>query len=243
MTDVTPSLTRKNLSRSSSATRAQQQPLQRREATHTLPMVNTPSPPDYTLLTVQPTQTQTQTHTKARTQTQTLGVQKVPQSSRSLKSEEQDTKDSKKQEQQQQQQVGFRKGSSHNTSNIYSPGVDYSLTDKGEVNIKKKSGTAKGLYSSLPNSKLMQIPLFRPRGDQIRGATSVTATTTQGQGQGGVQSNPLPFEKQALVKQPSRGPFPAPTSTPTTTTTPNPNPNIFESMNPFKGFNPFGINQ
>ena len=91
MTDVTPSLTRKNLSRSSSATRAQQQPLQRREATHTLPMVNTPSPPDYTVLTVQP---KVELHTQLQQQQpqpQQMQMQ-IPQSSRPLKSEENDTR-------------------------------------------------------------------------------------------------------------------------------------------------------
>ena len=87
MTDVSPSLMRKNLSRSSSATRAQQQPLQRREATHTLPMVNTPSPPDYTLLTVQP-----KIEHKTQVKTQIQAVQKVPPSSRPLKSEEKDNR-------------------------------------------------------------------------------------------------------------------------------------------------------
>ena len=242
MTDVTPSLTRKNLSRSSSATRAQQQPLQRREATHTLPMVNTPSPPDYTVLTVQP---KVELHTQLQQQQpqpQQMQMQ-IPQSSRPLKSEENDTRKQEQQQsqptQQKQQQGGFRRGSSQQNSNIYSPGVDYGLSDKNEGNIKKKSGTAKGHYNSLPNSKLMQIPLFRPRGEQPQGPSSSQAPTQgQGQGQGkGQQYSTLPFEKQTFVKQSTRDNYPLPPSTTSTTS------NIFESINPFKGFNPFGLNQ
>ena len=254
MTDVTPFLTRKNLSRSSSATRAQQQPLQRREATHTLPMVNTPSPPDYTVLTVQPkvglhTQPQSQQQQQQQMQIQ----MQIPQSSRPIKSEE---KDARKQEQTQpqqpphqtqqpqqaQQQGGFRRGNSQQNSNIYSPGVDYGLQDKNEGNnIKKKSGTAKGHYNSLPNSKLMQIPLFRPRGEQNQGSSSSQAPTQgQGQGQDRQQYGTVPFEKQALIKQSTRDTYPLPLSTTSNTSATS---NIFESINPFKGFNPFGLNQ
>jgi hypothetical protein len=248
MTDVSPALTRKHLSRSSSATRAQQQPLQRREATHTLPMVNTPSPPDYTLLTVQ-----------AKSEHQLQPVQQVPQASRAQKpgdrGQDRDgdrDRDTRKQEQQppqtqqpqlqlqqpQQQQLGFRKGSSQQNSNIYSPGVNYDLSDKTEVSTRKKSGTAKGHFSSLPNSKFMQIPLFRPKGEPPHSTADPTQSAAKTQER--QLCNPLPYEKQALIKQPTQGPLlPNPNSSSSSTS----NSNIFDSMNLFKGFNPFGLIQ
>jgi hypothetical protein len=247
MTDVSPALTRKHLSRSSSATRAQQQPLQRREATHTLPMVNTPSPPDYTLLTVQ-----------AKSEHQQQPVRQVPQASRAQKpgdrgQDRDGDRDTRKQEQQpqqqtqpqiqqpQQQHLGFRKGSSQQNSNIYSPGVNYDLSDKAEVSTRKKSGTAKGHFSSLPNSKFMQIPLFRPKGEPPHSAADPTQSAVKTQER--QQCNPLPYEKQALIKQPTQGPLPPNPNPNSSSSSSSSNSNIFESMNLFKGFNPFGLIQ
>jgi hypothetical protein len=212
--DATSARTRNYISRSSSASRAQQRPLQRREASHALPVVNTPSPPDYALLAQgvvadqgqRADQTPAMAPMQAMPKVEELHIQ-PPTSS-------------------------FRKGNNAPPTNIYSPGAQYSPAKRAEEPPRAKSGNytrGKGKFVLRDYSSIQQIPQFRPRGEAMGSREGDTAPT---------RDQPInldPSEAERLRQRQG--------SMSQQVLLPTPGLNIFGAINPFKIFDPFGISQ
>jgi hypothetical protein len=212
--DTTSARTRNYISRSSSASRAQQRPLQRREASHALPVVNTPSPPDYALLAQgavvdqgqRADQTPAMAPMQAMPKVEELHIQ-PPTSS-------------------------FRKGNNAPPTNIYSPGAQYSPVKKAEDPPRGKQGNysrGKGKFVLRDYSTIQQIPQFRPRGEAKGSREGDTAPTCE------QQINLDPSEAERLRQRQG--------SKSQQVLLPPPGLNIFGAINPFKNFDPFGICQ
>jgi hypothetical protein len=216
ISDATSARTRNYISRSSSASRAQQRPLQRREASHALPMVNTPSPPDFAQLA--------QGIVAAADQGQRVALTPAIAPMQAMPKVEE--------LQIQPPTSSVRKGSNGPPTNIYSPGAQYSPLKKAEEPPRAKQGTycrGKGKFVLRDYSTIQQIPQFRPRGEVKSSREGDTAPAREQL----INLDPSEAERQRQRQG----------SMSQQVLLPTPSLNIFGAINPFKNFDPFGISQ
>lgn len=259
------------MARSSSASRAQQRPLLRRVGTHALPMVNTPSPPDFESLTRQVIAA------AAAAAAVNVGVPvgsgggggvQNSEGNASLATDRRRQQPQLQQEQstnvlqrkgvtpitKQHQSVVGQKGNT--SANIYSPGEDYRIPKT------KPSNFSAGKYRSGLDPGLLHIPEYRPRGDKsqtlnISDKSNANQNQNRNQnGSQGVTDKTLPQQQQQSMWQWQSKEQQNTTLQPrqqehqqqqysrnSQVQVPTPSAALFGSMNPFKNFNPFGGSQ
>ena len=215
---TTPSTTRPSrhyIARSISASRAQQQPLQRREGSHALPIINSPSPPDNISVIVDRSNRILPTKLLLESQQQKL-LPLVPiiQQKTTLKLEVLTTHPTQQSTQSEQQipNSNSRKTVASNT-NVYSPGANYDSMKEPIETIKKYNVLNKG--KNKDNTGVPLIPQYRPRSDPSTGHQPMQKPQQQHSKQ---------QQQEQLQSSQKR-------------TSPGLSLNIFGNMNPFKNFN------